>query len=376
MMLDLFLKDLDLGVVEFIAGLAGHDFGDQHLGAVVLDISFLEQVLFDLALAGRIEDFFLDLGMDAELRADLRSQLLLAAGIRLATAVAEAGCPRFVGVGTNLEYRPDESGDPLKEDSALGPVHLYGACKLALSVALEEIARRHGMSVAWARTFLLYGPAEDPRRRHYLDEAAKKLPPREALLDLQATDAGGEALVHLNEREIARLALAPGRARYAVSLPEAAQTRRQNRLRVVYPKGAELQSARIARADDPTLAALRASALPMLGPGATRGVPELEQAGPSALRFVLRVPEAGLRVDAEAGRVPGRLVAGQWRFARSMLLAWLSQVEVQPTTNKSSPAMPFRIEETPEEQAAFWASIQAFRDDVNRATRSGKYAPE
>jgi nucleoside-diphosphate-sugar epimerase len=87
----------------------------------------------------------------------------LAAGIALATAVAQAGCPRFVGVGTNLEYRLDLS-EPLKEDSPLRPEHLYGACKLALSVALEEIARRTSMSVAWARTFLLYGPAEDPRR--------------------------------------------------------------------------------------------------------------------------------------------------------------------------------------------------------------------
>ena len=88
----------------------------------------------------------------------------LAAGIRLANAVAEAGCPRFVGVGTNLEYRPDDAGGALHENAPLGPVHLYGACKLALSVALEEVSRRHGMSVAWARQFLLYGPAEDPRR--------------------------------------------------------------------------------------------------------------------------------------------------------------------------------------------------------------------
>ena len=38
----------------------------------------------------------------------------------------------------------------------------------------------------------------------------------------------------------------------------------------------------------------------------------------------LRVPEDGLRVDATAGRVPGRLVAGEWRFAKVNLVAWLS----------------------------------------------------
>ena len=39
---------------------------------------------------------------------------------------------------------------------------------------------------------------------------------------------------------------------------------------------------------------------------------------------LLRVPEEGLRTDAEAGRVPGRLVAGEWRFIKSTLLEWLS----------------------------------------------------
>ena len=41
----------------------------------------------------------------------------LAAGIRFASLVAETGCARFVGVGTNLEYRPDDSGAELKETS-------------------------------------------------------------------------------------------------------------------------------------------------------------------------------------------------------------------------------------------------------------------
>jgi nucleoside-diphosphate-sugar epimerase len=86
----------------------------------------------------------------------------VAIGIGLANALADSGCRRFVGIGTNLEY--DLEAGWLQEDSPLRPAHLYGACKLALSVALEEIARRKGLSVAWARTFYLYGPAEDPRR--------------------------------------------------------------------------------------------------------------------------------------------------------------------------------------------------------------------
>jgi hypothetical protein len=34
------------------------------------------------------------------------------------------------------------------------------------------------------------------------------------------------------------------------------------------------------------------------------------------------------------------------------------------------------IDETPEERAAFWASILAFRDELNRATKSGPYAED
>lgn len=37
----------------------------------------------------------------------------------------------------------------------------------------------------------------------------------------------------------------------------------------------------------------------------------------------LRVPEAGLRQDAEAGRVPGRRVAGEWRFLQKAITEWL-----------------------------------------------------
>jgi len=44
----------------------------------------------------------------------------------------------------------------------------------------------------------------------------------------------------------------------------------------------------------------------------------------------LRVPEAGLKADAVTGRIPGRLVAGEWRFVKATLLAWLSEPETPP----------------------------------------------
>jgi hypothetical protein len=89
----------------------------------------------------------------------------------------------------------------------------------------------------------------------------------------------------------------------------------------------------------------------------------------------LRVSEAGLKTDAAAGRVPGRIVAGEWRFARTTLLAWLSQSEPRVSVPRP-PIRPPLVEETPEEHAAFLATIQAYRDEIDRATGYGNYAPE
>ncbi len=41
----------------------------------------------------------------------------------------------------------------------------------------------------------------------------------------------------------------------------------------------------------------------------------------------LRVSEEGLKADAVNGKVPGRLVDGEWRFSRTGLLTWLGQCE-------------------------------------------------
>jgi hypothetical protein len=49
----------------------------------------------------------------------------------------------------------------------------------------------------------------------------------------------------------------------------------------------------------------------------------------------LRVSEDGLKADAAAGRVPGRHVAGEWRFVKETLLAWLSQPEPRPARMSS-----------------------------------------
>jgi hypothetical protein len=53
----------------------------------------------------------------------------------------------------------------------------------------------------------------------------------------------------------------------------------------------------------------------------------------------------------------------------------LGDVELEIVLRRPPLVLP-RIEETPEEQAAFWASILAFRDEANRETKSGPYADD
>lgn len=78
---------------------------------------------------------------------------------------------------------------------------------------------------------------------------------------------------------------------------------------------------------------------------------------------------------AEGGRLPGRRIEGEdWRFSRAAILAWLAGYD------RARAAPPFPVgglsDETPEEFEAFMATIRAHRDEVDRATGSGKYAPE
>ncbi len=53
----------------------------------------------------------------------------------------------------------------------------------------------------------------------------------------------------------------------------------------------------------------------------------------------LRVPEAGLRADAEAGRVPGRRVGGEWRFSRQALIDWLGTAQPPPLNQRQLSAI-------------------------------------
>jgi nucleoside-diphosphate-sugar epimerase len=87
----------------------------------------------------------------------------VAASLELVRAFRQAGGERAVLSGTCAEY---EWGHGLCSEASTPtvPATLYGACKLALHQVVEAYARQSGMSAAWGRIFLLYGPHEPPAR--------------------------------------------------------------------------------------------------------------------------------------------------------------------------------------------------------------------
>ena len=83
----------------------------------------------------------------------------------------------------------------------------------------------------------------------------------------------------------------------------------------------------------------------------------------------LRMSEEQVRAEAATGRLAGRAVGDDWRFVREDVLKWLR------SERTSSPLRP-ELEETEEEFEAFLAILRANRDEVDRATKSGKYAED
>lgn len=76
---------------------------------------------------------------------------------------ADAGADRFVGVGSCAEYA-DDAVVCQETSTALSPATLYGSAKDACRRVAEKFAASRGLSFAWARLFLLYGPGEPPSR--------------------------------------------------------------------------------------------------------------------------------------------------------------------------------------------------------------------
>ncbi|RED50816.1 NAD-dependent epimerase/dehydratase family protein [Aestuariispira insulae] len=91
----------------------------------------------------------------------------VAASLHLAKQFRELGGGRFVAAGTCAEYSWAEKdlSAPLDEKTALCHPHtLYGQSKLSTFRLLGKYAETSGLSFAWGRLFLLYGPGEQARR--------------------------------------------------------------------------------------------------------------------------------------------------------------------------------------------------------------------
>jgi nucleoside-diphosphate-sugar epimerase len=115
------------------------------------------------AVAERKPDCCLHLGWHATPGSYLQAPEnidLTASALKLATRLAEAGCKRFVGIGTCFEYNTDSGY--LSEETPLAPAFLYSAAKAGAYLALRCLPGP--MSIAWARLFYLYGPYENEGR--------------------------------------------------------------------------------------------------------------------------------------------------------------------------------------------------------------------
>lgn len=75
-------------------------------------------------------------------------------------AIREAGCERFVGVGSQAEY--GNVAGRISEETPENPLTGYGVAKLACSKLSRKFCETAGMEWVWVRLFATFGPGDDP----------------------------------------------------------------------------------------------------------------------------------------------------------------------------------------------------------------------
>lgn len=80
----------------------------------------------------------------------------------LLEAAAELDNVQVVQTGGSSEY--GHNTEPLREQTSLEPVTLYGATKAAATLLSRQIARERGLPLVILRPFSIYGPWESPER--------------------------------------------------------------------------------------------------------------------------------------------------------------------------------------------------------------------
>jgi nucleoside-diphosphate-sugar epimerase len=135
------------GAVQHIADLADEGRVDQILGGI--KPSHLLHLAWDVT--------------PGKFWSDQANLEWVAAGLLLYRGFAEHGGTRAVFAGSFAEY--DWDFECLGERTTpLRPRTLYGAAKCALHDLIRRAAAQDGVSLAWARLFMLYGPHERRER--------------------------------------------------------------------------------------------------------------------------------------------------------------------------------------------------------------------
>lgn len=83
---------------------------------------------------------------------------------RLADCLFEAGLPHLLGLGTCIEYAPNQSESCIAAMTEVAPKTFYGLAKERARAGIAESANRHKKGYTWARLFYPYGPGEHPAR--------------------------------------------------------------------------------------------------------------------------------------------------------------------------------------------------------------------
>jgi UDP-glucuronate decarboxylase len=86
------------------------------------------------------------------------------ASMSLASAFAQFGGVRLIGIGSSAEYDWSERAPLDEASSKILPASIYGACKNKLYLRLADLADTAGVSFSWARIFNLFGPNEKRQR--------------------------------------------------------------------------------------------------------------------------------------------------------------------------------------------------------------------
>jgi nucleoside-diphosphate-sugar epimerase len=82
----------------------------------------------------------------------------------LAETLFQAGLNHFIGLGTCIEYAPDQIQPCTENHTLIAPCSAYGQAKEQARVSISQAAKKYGGSYTWVRLFYPYGEGEHPNR--------------------------------------------------------------------------------------------------------------------------------------------------------------------------------------------------------------------